>query len=766
MDFYRQDTILWSPSVQEKFLKEVSSIVERRATMPQDTKTADSISGERNPPSESSKGSREVGHYLIAVLLYLGMGMAFTYPLILNLKTSFYGFPGDPYGISGLWWIKYAIFDLHISPLYSPIVGYPFGAYYMYPNFILIAITLFITLLLGEVVSFNLTILFSFVMAGAGAYYLIYLITKNKYASFVGGCIFTFAPYHFAHAIHHLGLAQIQWFPFCLAFLFKLRNDRSYKNALLFTLFLILQMFSDPSYALFALIMVLTFIAAEIYSNHLNTIDYKTIKLGLLSLFITIITAALTYIFLMRPATSHPGVVPQRDLSELIVYSARPWDFFVPMIYHPLFGNYTFDFVMSHLHGSNPVEQTIYLGYIPLLLALFAIYYTRTGRIAPDKTGQESFAIFFSLVLIAVSLLFMLPAYIQVGDHRIPFSLSYLLYKITPIFRVMVRFDLLLMLAISILAGIGLKYLTKSKVAILIILALIMLEYTPVPVADPLKLAAATRPGQIFPYNEESYQGDTTVFKIPEIYYWLAKQDNITLIAEYPMVEAPSENESIYYRYFFYQRIHKKTLVNGASPESKALNRLVSSLNDSALNILRDLGARHVLVHYPLQVQNPRLKAIRHGDNITLYEISGNSTGEVPSLTYTLMDGWYHIENWNGIPTRWISSDAGLLVFSEENSTAQLSLDAESFIKPRTLIISARDTAVMNKEIPLGFIKITCPVSLKKGLNILKLSVPEGCTRPIDIPELKNIDGRCLSLAVQNLTFSKICLQASLLKGN
>jgi hypothetical protein len=600
--------------------------------MPQYTKTADSISGEENSPLESSKGSRGFGHYLIAALLYLGMGTAFTYPLILNLQTSFYGFPGDPYGLSGLWWLKYAIFDLHISPLYSPIVGYPFGTYYMYPSFILASITLFFTLLFGEVASFNLAILFSFVMAGAGAYYLIYLITENKYASFVGGCIFTFAPYHFAHAIHHLTLAQIQWFPFCLALLFKLRIDRSYKNTLLFTLFLLLQMFSDAYYALFAVIMVLTFVAAWIYSDHLKSIDHKTIKLGLLSLSITIIISALAYIFLMRPATSHAGVVPIRGLSELVTYSARPWDFFVPMIYHPLFGNYTFNFVMSHLHGSNPVEQTIYLGYIPLLLALLAIYCKKTGRIMPDKTNQESFAIFFSMVLVVVSLLFMLPAYVQVGDHRIPFSLSYLLYMVTSIFRVMVRFDLLIMLAMAILASIGLKYLTKSKVAILIILSLIMLEYTPVPVSDPLRLAAATRPGQTFPYSEENYQGDTTVFKIPEIYYWIAEQNNITIMAEYPMVEAPGENESIFYRYLFYQRIHKKTLINGASPESKALNRLVSSINDSALNILSELGAKYILVHDPMKVENPRLKLIRHSENINLYEISGNSPVEGPSL--------------------------------------------------------------------------------------------------------------------------------------
>lgn len=705
---------------------------------------------------EDSAKPNRYSHYIIAALLYLGVTIAFTYPLILNLQTSFYGFPGDPYGLSGLWWTKYAIFDLHISPLYSPIVGYPFGTYYMGYNFVLIAITLPLTLLWGEVAAFNQTILFSFFMAGLGAYYLIYLLTKNKYASFISGCIFAFAPYHFAHAIHHLGLAQIQWFPFCLAFLFKLRTERSYRNALIFTFFFILQVFSDPYYSLLAAIMVLVFIAAWIYSDGLKSIDLKTIKLGLLSLLITAITAALTYIFLLRPATSHSGVVPVRDLSELVAYSARPWDFFVPMIYHPVFGKYTIGFIMSHLHGSNPVEQTIYLGYIPLLLALFAIYKWRKGSI---RAGHEGFAILFSLALIIVSLLFMLPAYIQLNNLTIPFSLSYFLYKITSIFRVMTRFDVLIMLAIAILAGIGLKYAIKRKIAIIIVLGLILFEYTPVPVADPLELANATRPGQIFPYSEEDYQGDTTIFKIPEIYHWLARQDNISIIAEYPMVDAPSEYETLFYRYIFYQRIHKKTLLNGAGPESRALQKLLYNLNDSTAHTLSDLGVTHILVHAPFNVKSQRFIPVKHSENITLYEVAGNmdiSPTNGTDFALAQMGGWHNLEQWDGIPTYWINGDAQLLAFARENCTARLSLNAMSFSKPRKLIIYVNGIEDLNEEIPLGFKNITGSINLNKGFNDLRLFVPDGCSRPVDNPVLMNSDCRCLSLAIQNLTISRI----------
>jgi len=44
---------------------------------------------------------------------------------------------------------------------------------------------------------------------------------------------------------------------------------------------------------------------------------------------------------------------------------------------------------------------------------------------------------------------------------------------------------------------------------------------------------------------------------------------------------------------------------------------------------------------------------------------------------------------------------------------------------------------------------------LNKGANIVRFHVPEGCERPVDIPELNNPDSRCLSIAVQDIQIIK-----------
>ena len=54
------------------------------------------------------------------------------------------------------------------------------------------------------------------------------------------------------------------------------------------------------------------------------------------------------------------------------------------------------------------------------------------------------------------------------------------------------------------------------------------------------------------------------------------------------------------------------------------------------------------------------------------------------------LSGFYDIENWSGTPTRWMQSEATLLIFSSEEGTANLSLQALSFYRPRTLEVYCR----------------------------------------------------------------------------
>ncbi len=113
--------------------------------------------------------------------------------------------------------------------------------------------------------------------------------------------------------------------------------------------------------------------------------------------------------------------------------------------------------------------------------------------------------------------------------------------------------------------------------------------------------------------------------------------------------------------------------------------------------------------------------------------------------------GWYGIETWDGTSTRWMKNDSLITIYSPENRTATLSLNALSFYRNRTLEISCNGVHLVRVAVPTGFVNVSVPMHLAKGENTIRLHVLEGCERPCDIKELNNADSRCLSIAVQNV---------------
>ncbi|MHB8117575.1 MAG: ArnT family glycosyltransferase [Methanothrix sp.] len=118
-------------------------------------------------------------------------------------------------------------------------------------------------------------------------------------------------------------------------------------------------------------------------------------------------------------------------------------------------------------------------------------------------------------------------------------------------------------------------------------------------------------------------------------------------------------------------------------------------------------------------------------------------------------EGWNNMELWNGVPVNWMKSNATLTMYSDRDLPVTLSFNVLSFHKERTLQVFYQDTLMAQKVVPTSLIEMYIPLDLKRGANQVRFNVPEGCNRPLDIPELNNSDGRCLSVAVQNLAIGE-----------
>jgi hypothetical protein len=119
---------------------------------------------------------------------------------------------------------------------------------------------------------------------------------------------------------------------------------------------------------------------------------------------------------------------------------------------------------------------------------------------------------------------------------------------------------------------------------------------------------------------------------------------------------------------------------------------------------------------------------------------------------FDMTEGWNSMELWNGLPTSWMKSNATITVYSDRDLPATLSFSVQSLHANRTLQVYYQDTLRTQVEVPTSFVRVSIPIGLKRGANHVHFNVLESCQRPIDIPELKNIDSRCLSVAFQNLS--------------
>lgn len=116
-----------------------------------------------------------------------------------------------------------------------------------------------------------------------------------------------------------------------------------------------------------------------------------------------------------------------------------------------------------------------------------------------------------------------------------------------------------------------------------------------------------------------------------------------------------------------------------------------------------------------------------------------------------LKDNWYALEEWDGVPTRWMSNNATLIICSNEKINKTLSFRILSHHSPKNIEIYAGDDC-FEETIPTDFTYMKIPLTLEKGENIIEFSTWEKSISPAQISD--SPDTRELSFAMQNITVS------------
>jgi hypothetical protein len=548
----------------------------------------------------------------------MGTCCALFYPTILNMSSFLHGMKSDNFAVlRWLWQLEqdgdhlscYSNFSLGGSLPVKP------------PEFLSSFPTPWVTSMANEVFAFNFILFLSFLLSGLFTYALVYVITKRIIPSTLCGLAYMILPYHLAMSQYHFSLARVEIFPlFLLALVWFLRRPTWYTA----TSILIVQFASfaiDPHYGLFNLLILVIYSLVYLFHHRTKGWSRPTITRVSMLLSLVILAGATGVPRFLRIFEGRAEFVLNKPLEQLYAYSARPWDYLLPSIQHPLFGRFTSGFIMSHIHDSYWHEQTLYLGWCMIILAVVGVWHLWRST----RPEHRFWGVFLPILAIG-GFAFSMPPTVRILGTQIPMP-GYFLHQVLPMFRVYARFGIVVATALIPLAGFGLAWVIErvrwKKTVVCILGGLILFEFLP-PIPFPT----------------------VDLSDPPDVYEWLAEQTEVEAIVEYPLNwPAVKEGEHLnlwdLYEYMVWQRVHEKPMFNG-EPEIQLDLAMKLVLQDPAESNtpvrLGWLGITHMVIHkesfeiatLESLVRNPDIEVVYTDEEATVFRIRGERAHFTP----------------------------------------------------------------------------------------------------------------------------------------
>lgn len=421
--------------------------------------------------------------HLLALAGFTILTFFFTYPIPLRLFTEVPG-GGDAWQhIWNLWWVKEALVNLQTNPYHTNLLYYPQGVnLYLHTLVLTAGLTSLPLQLVGFnlIATYNLILLSTFVLSGYAMFLLCHYLTGNRWASFVGGLVFAFSPYHFAHMFGHMNLASLQWMPFYVLLLLKTLDSRGaggmgqeawgrrqwapgIRNpGLLYAVgagaLLAVNVYTDWLYGIFLALLTGLLVGwralAPSERRHMRETGLSWTE-GLARLVVLggVAFVLVAPIFFPTLAEAQQGYA-QQPPRETLVYSSDAVLAFMPSELNPIWGSaikQQVDSMGQYLPIKNPSERVVFLGYTVLLLSGFAAWRLRKDR----RVRFWAFAA-AATWLLSLGPVLQLFGRTQFTAFGISIPMPYLLLYKLPLLSIMrtpSRLTALTMLALGILAA-------------------------------------------------------------------------------------------------------------------------------------------------------------------------------------------------------------------------------------------------------------------------------------------------------------------------
>ncbi len=397
-------------------------------------------------------------YYACSAVAYLLIALVIFYPLTLNIKTMTPGSGATSYqNLWGIWWVNYAIFNLHTSIYHTGLLFWPIGVNLIYQVLSpLLALISAPFQAFGVVFAYNSIFFLSFVLSGLGMLPLAKYVTKNSYAAFFAGLVFTFSSFHIAQAYAHISFLNIMFVPLFLYFIIKTVREGTRTNvigmAASFALSALIG--GDDQTLMLALLLVAAVAAYVAFSKnrkHVLSLHFASN----ITLFIAASFIMGSWLFVPLAAALVRGTVslpnPTNSTQYSVLRSSDLLSFVVPSYYNGIFGFLTKSTYLT-IYAGIPAERTAYLTFTALLLSAYFVY-KQKRQAAPWVAGA------------VVSFLLSLGPYFELGGAVYKIPDLYSLYRIVPFINLIGepgRFNLLTTVFLAILASLGLAMLLEK----------------------------------------------------------------------------------------------------------------------------------------------------------------------------------------------------------------------------------------------------------------------------------------------------------------
>jgi hypothetical protein len=476
-----------------------------------------------------------LGSYLVLVILL-------TYPLILYFQTHV---PGqgvdDPAQTWSLWWVRYALLNLGISPLTTDYLFYPVGinlvAYT--PTFLNGVLSIPLQLVFDVIPAANFIVYFAFVMSGYGAFLLAREILHRQridsdIAAMLAGAFFAFGAWHVHYADATYMLLSCEWIPFYVLYLFRLERN-PVRNGTLAGFFLLLNAWTELTLAMFLAIFTVLYLVGWFVQRLFETrnlsalvrVCLRSIQ-GFILLGVIALIGTSPLLYSLFNDTQRFGYYLAQGMGRVQIFSAELVSFLFPSPQNPILGAWAKSITTAN-------TRYAFIGYAALVFVIIGFSANRKSR------G----AIFWGISTLVFASLMLGPSLIVAGqttDVPMPFALLRAIPFVNAN-RYPVRFNTMLMFSLTPLIALGAARVLQSsrgKIIAGALSALLMIEQLviPIPLSD-LRVPAIFETIRNDP-------GDFAVLNVP-----LGWRGSVSLQGK---MEDPAQ---------FFQTVHTKRMLGG-----------------------------------------------------------------------------------------------------------------------------------------------------------------------------------------------------------